>query len=187
MSSKWVGAGDLKPGDELKEADGGVGVVLNVLTVAQTRIMYNLTVDSAHTFYVGEQGWLAHNAGGNPPIDPKTDLPLVRDPISGLLKPQPPLAPLFSGQPDLTEHVRFRLDVTNRQLSAAQQWDILTSGTPHYDTDTGNFVYTKGNKAVLISGDGQRVVTVLDNISSSNQVKRGAIEKWLPTKFNPCE
>lgn len=25
--------------------------------------MFNLTVDEAHTFYVGKQGWLVHNAG----------------------------------------------------------------------------------------------------------------------------
>jgi len=31
--------------------------------------MYNLTVDVAHTFFVGQWGWLVHNAGckwGNP-------------------------------------------------------------------------------------------------------------------------
>ena len=68
MSSKWVGAGDLKPGDALKEADGGTGTVLNVLTVQQTKEMFNLTVDEAHTFYVGQEGWLVHNASG--PIIP---------------------------------------------------------------------------------------------------------------------
>ena len=25
--------------------------------------MFNLTVDEAHTFYVGENGWLVHNCG----------------------------------------------------------------------------------------------------------------------------
>jgi len=25
--------------------------------------MYNLTVDVAHTFFVGQQGWLVHNSG----------------------------------------------------------------------------------------------------------------------------
>jgi len=149
--------------------------------------MFNLTVDEAHTFYVGQDGWLVHNTGGKPPIDPKTGLPLVKDPASGLLKPQAPLAPFFSGQPDLTEHAQFRLDVTNRQLPASQQWDILTSGAPHYDTEKGNFVYTKGNKAVVVSADGQRVVTVIDNISSKNQFMRGSKERWIPTQFKPCE
>ena len=64
LSSKWVGAGDLKPGELLKEADGGTGTVLNVLTVQQTKTMYNLTVETAHTFYVGDKGWLVHNAAG---------------------------------------------------------------------------------------------------------------------------
>ncbi|WP_425147461.1 polymorphic toxin-type HINT domain-containing protein [Deinococcus sp.] len=63
MSSQRVGVGDLKVGDQLKEADGGTGTVLNVLAVQQTQQMYNLTVDTAHTFYVGDNGWLVHNAG----------------------------------------------------------------------------------------------------------------------------
>jgi hypothetical protein len=28
--------------------------------------MYNLTVDTAHTFFVGEGQWLVHNCGGSP-------------------------------------------------------------------------------------------------------------------------
>ncbi|WP_425147053.1 HNH/ENDO VII family nuclease [Deinococcus sp.] len=65
----------MKPGDQLKEADGGTGTVLNVLTVQQTQQMYNLTVEVGHTFYVGEQGWLVHNANclnlkfWNEPVD----------------------------------------------------------------------------------------------------------------------
>ena len=35
--------------------------MLNVTTVQQTREMFNLTVDEAHTFYVGTNGWLVHN------------------------------------------------------------------------------------------------------------------------------
>ncbi|WP_343216600.1 hypothetical protein [Deinococcus aestuarii] len=45
----------------MKQADGTTGVVANVLTLQQTREMFNLTVDEAHTFYVGTQGWLVHN------------------------------------------------------------------------------------------------------------------------------
>ena len=58
-----MGAGHLKAGDRLKLADGSLGTMLNVTTVQQTREMFNLTVDEAHTFYVGTQGWLVHNGG----------------------------------------------------------------------------------------------------------------------------
>jgi hypothetical protein len=33
--------------------------------VYKTQEMYNLTVDTAHTFFVGEGQWLVHNCGGS--------------------------------------------------------------------------------------------------------------------------
>jgi len=56
-----VGAGHLKIGDKIKQADGTTGLVANLTTVGQTREMFNLTVSEAHTYYVGNDGWLVHN------------------------------------------------------------------------------------------------------------------------------
>lgn len=64
LNSNWVGAGHLKVGDKIKQADGTTGVVANVVTVRQTQEMFNLTVETAHTFYVGTNGWLVHNCNG---------------------------------------------------------------------------------------------------------------------------
>ena len=61
LNTHWVGAGHLQTGDKLKLADGRVGEVLNVSTVQKTQEMFNLSVQTAHTFYVGTQGWLVHN------------------------------------------------------------------------------------------------------------------------------
>ncbi|AFD28228.1 YD repeat protein (plasmid) [Deinococcus gobiensis I-0] len=61
LSTRWVGAGHLKIGDKIKQANGTTGTVTNVVTVQQTQQMFNLTVDEAHTFYVGQDGWLVHN------------------------------------------------------------------------------------------------------------------------------
>ena len=61
LNTNWVGAGHLKIGDKIKQADDTTGVVANVTTVQQTQEMFNLTVDEAHTFYVGTNGWLVHN------------------------------------------------------------------------------------------------------------------------------
>lgn len=58
-----MGAGHLKIGDKIKQADGTTGLVANVITVEQTREMFNLTVSEAHTYYVGQDGWLVHNGG----------------------------------------------------------------------------------------------------------------------------
>ena len=56
-----MGAGDLKVGDQLKQADGTIGTVTGVQTVTQPKQMYNLSVGVAHTYFVGEMGWLVHN------------------------------------------------------------------------------------------------------------------------------
>ncbi|WP_189005210.1 polymorphic toxin-type HINT domain-containing protein [Deinococcus roseus] len=61
LSDRWVGAGHLKVGDKLKQADGTLGEVKYVNTIQQARTMYNLEVQEAHTFFVGNQGWLVHN------------------------------------------------------------------------------------------------------------------------------
>nr|WP_221277198.1 Hint domain-containing protein [Deinobacterium chartae] len=64
LSDKWVGAGHLKVGDKLKQADGTLGEVRYVNTIQEARTMYNLSVEEAHTFFVGTQGWLVHNCNG---------------------------------------------------------------------------------------------------------------------------
>jgi hypothetical protein len=61
LSSDWVGAGDLKQGDVVKRSSGNVGVVASVQSVTRQQEMYNLTVEEAHTFFVGDGGWLVHN------------------------------------------------------------------------------------------------------------------------------
>jgi len=57
----WVDAEDLRTGDRVRQADGTTGVVWLKWTVYRTQEMYNLTVDTAHTFFVGEGQWLVHN------------------------------------------------------------------------------------------------------------------------------
>ncbi|MBZ9715041.1 polymorphic toxin-type HINT domain-containing protein [Deinococcus multiflagellatus] len=56
-----MGAGHLKIGDKIKQADGTIGFVANVINVQKTQEMFNLTVSEAHTYYVGNEGWLVHN------------------------------------------------------------------------------------------------------------------------------
>lgn len=61
LGDKWVGAGHLRIGDKVKQADGTNGVVSGIVTIQKTQDMYNLTVGEAHTYYVGRDGWLVHN------------------------------------------------------------------------------------------------------------------------------
>jgi len=57
----WVAADALRLGDHIRAADGTWGVVERLLLRSDTQVMYNLTVATAHTFFVGEGGWLVHN------------------------------------------------------------------------------------------------------------------------------
>ena len=55
-------AGDLWLGAHIADANGRYGIVQSLFVVFQSRLMHNLTVADAHTFFVGEQQWLVHNA-----------------------------------------------------------------------------------------------------------------------------
>ncbi|WP_433517715.1 polymorphic toxin-type HINT domain-containing protein [Nonomuraea sp. CA-143628] len=59
----WVDAGDLHPEDTLQTADGRPAEVVKVRTFDSVRLMYNLSVDDLHTYYVlaGTAPILVHN------------------------------------------------------------------------------------------------------------------------------
>ncbi len=60
----WVAASELRVGEHLPAATSGAGVVGSVSWLRGPDRMYDLTVDRAHTFFVGDGGWLVHNCGG---------------------------------------------------------------------------------------------------------------------------
>ncbi|TAL09758.1 MAG: hypothetical protein EPO00_05400 [Chloroflexota bacterium] len=62
----WTDAADLGAGDHVPSATAGPGVVESVSFAGGAATMVNLTVATAHTFYVGEGSWLVHNCGGEP-------------------------------------------------------------------------------------------------------------------------
>ncbi len=55
-------AGELRLGEQVRRLDGGYGEVRSVHSVRRVQRMYNLTVNEAHTFFVGDGEWLVHNA-----------------------------------------------------------------------------------------------------------------------------
>jgi hypothetical protein len=57
----WVAAGELWAGAQVKKADGSWGQVESKKIALGPKVMYNLTVARAHTFFVGQQRWLVHN------------------------------------------------------------------------------------------------------------------------------
>ncbi len=50
----------------MRKLDGTYGTVDALKVERNPQRMYNLTVYTAHTFFVGDGRWLVHNAGGNP-------------------------------------------------------------------------------------------------------------------------
>ncbi|WP_409494274.1 polymorphic toxin-type HINT domain-containing protein [Amycolatopsis sp. cmx-11-12] len=61
---QWINAGDLTPGETLRDATGGVHRVSSTRAWTEVLEVYNLTVDEVHTFYVfsGGTSLLAHNS-----------------------------------------------------------------------------------------------------------------------------
>jgi hypothetical protein len=74
--NRWVDAKDLKPGYQLETADHRPATVVGTRSWTQRQTVYNLTVDSLHTFFVvaGGTDLLVHNQGGFNDICPKHDL-----------------------------------------------------------------------------------------------------------------
>jgi hypothetical protein len=58
---EWVEAGKLWTRTWIRQADGEYGTVQRVQLVRRVQSMYDLTVEKAHTFVVGDGQWLVHN------------------------------------------------------------------------------------------------------------------------------
>lgn len=59
--SGWTRAGDLVPGDQVRKLDNTWSRVRATRVVAGGVLVYNLTVDETHTFFVGAGGIWVHN------------------------------------------------------------------------------------------------------------------------------
>jgi hypothetical protein len=66
VNGTWVDAEDLSVGTVLTSLNDDkeiipLGTITSTERIEQEKVMYNLTVDEAHTFFVGEGEWLVHN------------------------------------------------------------------------------------------------------------------------------
>ncbi|NJK44562.1 MAG: hypothetical protein HC933_09995 [Pleurocapsa sp. SU_196_0] len=61
LTKFWVGAGHLEVGDVVRRSSGRLGVVRGVVNLEGSREMYNLSVGTAGTYFVGAGEWLVHN------------------------------------------------------------------------------------------------------------------------------
>ena len=185
LAEPWVGAGDLKVGDKVRQADGTTGTVRIVNTEQKVQTMYNLDVANLDNFYVGEQGWLVHNQDGSNIV-----YRVIRpdeDPLLGLL-PKNPLA-----EYSVDFHVRngSRVDTqfisVTRSLDVAMKWADKTgarivsidlsklSGSEIIDlsTEAGRATYLKNPLAINFAKASQELL-IKGNISAT------AITSWCP-------
>jgi len=58
----WQPAGELAAGEQLRTIDGRRWAIGGAVRVEEPRLMFNLTVAEAHTYAVGSDGWVVHNA-----------------------------------------------------------------------------------------------------------------------------
>jgi hypothetical protein len=85
---EWIAAAALTVGEAVRTLSGEYGTVENVQLIAADQPMYNLTVAEAHTFFVGEDGWLVHNCSAPAPGE-VIDGRYVGDPKEVFNSPKP--------------------------------------------------------------------------------------------------
>jgi hypothetical protein len=60
-SDEWLAAAELQVGDEIRTAAWETGIVEAIHITVDPQPMYNFTVATAHTYFVGDGQWLVHN------------------------------------------------------------------------------------------------------------------------------
>jgi hypothetical protein len=63
-AGNWIEAGALRAGMWVRQPDNTAGLVLSAYTEVLPQTMYNFSVDTAHTYFVGNKSWLVHNTCG---------------------------------------------------------------------------------------------------------------------------
>jgi RHS repeat-associated protein len=61
---RWINSGEMRVGDFVQSLQGNWRRVVSITPVAGQETVYNFTVDKDHDYFVGDIGYLVHNAGG---------------------------------------------------------------------------------------------------------------------------
>jgi hypothetical protein len=61
IDGEWLAAAALQIGDEIRTAEWETGMVESIHFTTAPQPMYNFTVATAHTYFVGDGQWLVHN------------------------------------------------------------------------------------------------------------------------------
>jgi len=64
LEEGWIPADELETGMHIRNAEGDYELVWLKWNIEKDQEMYNFTVDTAHTYFVGDGQWLVHNECG---------------------------------------------------------------------------------------------------------------------------
>ncbi|MFN8510693.1 MAG: pre-toxin TG domain-containing protein [Deinococcaceae bacterium] len=144
----WTGAGELEVDDEIRKADGNVGIVLFVRTklekktrsgpflgAVMTKTMYNLSVSDNHNFFVGDNKWLTHNASNGIARIPQGFILYHYTDAAGAK------AILETGM--LLPDSKGRVFLTPDQVPSSYTRDALFAGNPNYSGKGTHVVIVK--------------------------------------------
>ncbi len=163
----WVYAGDLAVGAQVRRADGGFGTVHAVTSVRQARIMYNLTVATAHTFFVGSGQWLVHNS------DCDVAMPRGYDRgKAGYEKPDLPNTRCIYCDQELTRQPR---------LTNSIEADHLVGLKDAFERGGMNWSKAQWEK---FSNDLENLVAACKSCNASKQARR-LFDEWAPPNMSP--
>jgi RHS repeat-associated protein len=160
---RWTDANELKAGDLVWQADGTTGAVQSIAIVAREQRMYNLTVAEAHTFFVGEQQWLVHNAG---PCGAKG---LIGKDFEGWLSKN------LGGSGSFSVGGReFDGAIGNRwyEAKSGQYWDMLQNNSKEYN----KFLSDMGSRLKIAQSNNATY-----ELHSNTQIPQG-IKDWLTNR-----
>jgi hypothetical protein len=123
-----VDAGNLWLGAQVRRADGSTGVVQGAVFDARSQPMYNLTVATAHTFFVGDAQWLVHNCGGTTTKPQWPDNPDAMDDMLGIKGERIPDGSATPGRSKVTWQTSDNVKITYEQLHIIRAHQIGIKG-----------------------------------------------------------
>ena len=123
----WQEAEDLWPGARILDARGQFGSVQILVVKEQQQMMYDLTVEDVHNFFVGSQQWLVHNCGDGTFYHYTDAAGAESIDSSGVIKP----------------NSRGQVYVTSQQVPANDANSVLFAGNPNYGSRGSHVVEFK--------------------------------------------
>lgn len=138
----WALATEVKSGDKLLSSDGGEIKVVSVDRVRQGRLVYNLSLDSPHTFFAN--GIYTHNKNSGVRGD-FVDIALYKNIVSDANGS----AKISFNLPDNLTSWRITAQAVDKDLFAGDEISFIKVGLPFFVNVSLNNTYLTGDRVVM--------------------------------------